>query len=90
MGEGLRMFRRGTPNTTWQRLGLAFALFANLILVGLGLPLAQSARAATSTVCPAPGSGCNFTSIQAAVNAAAPGDTITVAAGTYTEQILVN
>ncbi len=42
---------------------------------------ASSAHAATITVCP--GGSCNFTSIQAAVDAAVEGDTIVIAAGTY-------
>ena len=47
------------------------------------------AGAATITVC---ASGCDHTSIAAAVTAAAPGDTVDVAAGTYAEtsQILIN
>ena len=40
--------------------------------------------AATVTVC---GNGCDHTTIQAAVSAAAGGDTITVAAGTYSENV---
>lgn len=47
----------------------------------------QPARAATLTVC---ASGCSATTIQAAMNAATSGDIITVASGTYTEQIVVN
>ena len=39
------------------------------------------------TVC---ASGCNFTTIQAAINAACPGDTIEVQSGTYAENVVVN
>lgn len=60
------------------------ALFAVLIAAGLA---GSVAHAATLTVC---ASGCDYTSIQAAVAAASPGDTITVAAGTYTEQVTVS
>jgi hypothetical protein len=46
-----------------------------------------TAWAASKTVC---ASGCPFTSIQAAINAASPGDTITIGKGTYTENVVVN
>ncbi len=46
--------------------------------------LSGSVSAATYTVC---SSGCDYTSIQAAVNVASDGDTISVAAGTYTENV---
>jgi parallel beta-helix repeat protein len=45
------------------------------------------AMAGTITVCP---SGCNYTGVQEAINAASPGDTIEVMAGTYPEAIEVN
>jgi tetratricopeptide (TPR) repeat protein len=44
------------------------------------------AKAATLTVCP---SGCNYTSIQAAVYAAHPNDTIEVHSGTYNESVVL-
>jgi tetratricopeptide (TPR) repeat protein len=44
------------------------------------------AKAATLTVCP---SGCNYTSIQAAVYAAHPNDTIEVHSGTYNESVIL-
>jgi hypothetical protein len=42
---------------------------------------------AASTVC---SSGCKYTSIQAAVNAAAPGSVVTIGAGSYFENVTVN
>jgi nitrous oxidase accessory protein NosD len=48
---------------------------------------ASEADAATLTVC---GSGCMFASIQSAVDAASPDDTISVLAGTYIENVVVN
>jgi hypothetical protein len=57
------------------------------LLVLLALPAAlSSAQAATRTVCK---SGCEFSRINAAVQAAASGDTISIAAGTYFENVVV-
>jgi hypothetical protein len=62
-----------------------------LILSGLvlGLALPGSAGASTIDVCPDPGE-CDFTKIQAAVNAADPGDTVNVEAGRYQETVIVD
>lgn len=56
-----------------------------LILVTV-LSVTNEAKAATLDVCP---SGCSYSSIQTAILNAAPDDTITVAAGTYTEKITI-
>ena len=54
----------------------------------VGACLASAAPAwASKTVC---ASGCSFKTIQAAVNAAAPGATITIAGGSYFENVVVN
>ena len=49
--------------------------------------LAAAGPAFAKTVC---SSGCAFNSIQAAINAASEGATISVSAGTYVENIVVN
>ena len=57
------------------------AIFALLAFVSVGC------AANTYTVCL---SGCDYTSIQEAVNAAQPGDIIEVQSGTYYENVVVN
>lgn len=47
--------------------------------------LTGSAQAATLIVCP---SGCEYSSIQAAIDAASPGDTVEVLSGTYEERVI--
>ncbi|MFM7172013.1 MAG: hypothetical protein ACKO4U_03130, partial [Caldilinea sp.] len=68
--------------TMWRGL-LAAAAAVLLALVGTQSTNAQS----TLTVC---ADGCTHTTIQAAINAAAAGDTIQVAAGTYAELVTIN
>lgn len=62
---------------------LALGLGLTLILLWLLSSNPLTIRAADLTVCP--GGGCNYTTIQAAVDAAAAGDVIKVAEGTYTD-----
>lgn len=71
--------------TVSRKAASAVAVLAITALSVFGL--ATPAAAATVTVC---ATGCDATTIQAAVNAANPGDTITVAAGTYTEVVSIN
>lgn len=56
-------------------------------VVAAFLAAAGSASAAMKTVC---AKGCAFTSIQAAINAATPGQTITIGPGQYTENVVVS
>jgi len=56
-------------------------------VVAAFLTLSASAWATTDTVCR---TGCSFTSIQAAINAASPNETITIGAGKYVENVVVN
>ena len=68
-----------------------------LAVLGFALPAAASAgrndrgdptaAAAQTTVC---AHGCAFTSIQGAITAASPGDTITIGPGRYVENLVVD
>lgn len=57
------------------------------LLIVLALALAGSTWAVAITVCP---SGCDYTTVQAAINAAVPGAVVEVQSGTYHENIAVN
>ena len=58
---------------------------SSLIIAAI-LLMANFAQASVLTVCP---DGCNYTSIQAAVYAAHPNDTIEVQSGTYNESVIL-
>ena len=68
-----------------------FEWSANAIVLGVFLilfcTLPVCAQASVWTVCP---SGCNYSGVQDAVNAASPGDTIEVQSGVYHEALVVN
>ena len=62
---------------------LVVAMLISLVSLGRGGPVAQ---AATLSVCPV---GCPYTSVQAAIDAAATGDTIVIAPGIYPAQLTI-
>ena len=68
----------------WIRAGSGQKLLSAIILAALSI---ASAQAAAITVGP---EGCDYDSIQGAVEAAEPGDTITVEGGTYKENVIVD
>ena len=70
-------------NASSKRSAIAFVAFLLTVSV---VAITPAAIAATLTVCPA---GCDFTSIQAAHDAATAGDSVSVGAGTFTEQISI-
>lgn len=71
-------------------LALIVVLAALALLVVLGCAtVAALASEAIVTVCPPPGAGCDYTTIQEAVDNADSGDTIRVAQGTYTENLTI-
>ena len=71
------------PKTRFTSRARVVGALSVLALAVCAFVVAAQARGAnTLTVCP---SGCTYSSVQTAINHAASGDTITVAAGTYVE-----
>jgi hypothetical protein len=68
---------------------VVLAALALLVVLG-GATVAALASEAIITVCPPPGAGCDYTTIQEAVDNADSGDTIRVAQGTYTENLTIS
>jgi len=66
-------------------VALAIGLGLALVLIWLSNSHLPAARAATLDVCPT----CTYSTIQAAVNAAASGDVISITTGTYTENVII-
>jgi parallel beta-helix repeat protein len=66
------------------RIGVFGLLFVLALVIVQSVPAQQDNR--TLTVCP---SGCDFSTIQAAINAAQTGDTITVSSGAYAENLTI-
>src|SRR3712207_1690454 len=60
---------------------------AMIVLMALVLVLPSARVASAATIVVNPGGGGNFTTIQAAINNASPGDTIAIKTGTYTENL---
>ena len=83
------MHRRFIPTARSFAATVALVGIVGIVGIGLSTPAfpASAAEATTRSVCP---TGCDFTTIQGAVDAAVSGDTITVAAGTYSEDIVVD
>jgi nitrous oxidase accessory protein NosD len=70
-----------------KRTGLRAVVAVTAVVGALGLVGSGSAGPPAKTVCT---KNCAFTSIQAAIDAASPGDTITIGPGKYVENLVVD
>jgi hypothetical protein len=68
------------------RLRLSLLALLLVVVTVMGTLAPPRAHAATRTVCP---NGCDFPTIQTAINAAQTGDVISIAPGTYPEQLTI-
>lgn len=75
---------RKLPQSQSFGFGIGMVLFAVLAVVFMPV---SGVSAATLDVCT---SGCTYNTIQSAVNAASSGDTISISAGTYTENVTIS
>jgi predicted GH43/DUF377 family glycosyl hydrolase len=67
-----------------------WACLALLLLLMVGMTAVALEPQGIVTVCPPPGTGCDYTVIQEAIDNADPGDTVRVAQGVYTENLTVS
>lgn len=79
------MLRRGASVSTRSRVGLSVSFGLVFLFSSAGFPAVTAGASVVATrKVPA-----DYPTIQMAVNAASPGDTIAVAAGTFTEQVTI-
>jgi hypothetical protein len=74
----------------WEQLPLRGLMLTLAVIGVIVLAGARPGVALAATIIVNPGGGGNFTTIQAAINNASPGDTIAIKAGTYTENLNVS
>src|SRR5690348_8771546 len=87
-GSKARQLPGGKVNTRLLRWGMIAVTILGVVALSIGGIFTVVERAgASADVCPL---GCPYTTIQAAINAALPGGTVTVGSGTYNEAITIN
>jgi len=77
----------GSSSLNKHKILMQVLMTAVVCMMWAGVGIAGGVDSTVLDVCP---SGCTYSSIQAAVNAASPGDEIHVDSGTYYENVIVN